>query len=87
MRTLARMIYYDCENIPFKAPRLDIVMEKEKVSMRLFRRKSRAVKNWHARALTIDLTKTKLTIVRKKTPKQVPAWVYKKYAPQYLPQN
>ena len=62
-------------------------MEKEKVSMRLFHRKSRAVKNWHARALTIDPNKTKLTIIHKKVPAQVPAWVYKKYAPQHLPQN
>ncbi len=69
--------------------RRDLALQwrKEKVSMRLFRRKSRAVKNWHARALTIDPNKTKLTIIRKKAPMQVPAWVYKKYAPQHLPQN
>lgn len=52
--------------------------------MGLFRRKSRAVKNWHAQALTIDPKKTKLTIISKKAPKKVPLWVYKKYAPQYL---
>jgi len=45
--------------------------------MELFRRKSRAVKNWHARALMIDPKKTKLTIISKKTPKKVPLWVYK----------
>jgi hypothetical protein len=81
------MTYYDCENIPFKAPRHAFAVEKEKASMKLFRRKSHAVKNWHARALTIDPNKTKITIIRKKAPKQVPMWVYKKYAPQYLATN
>jgi len=55
--------------------------------MRLFRRKDRAVKKWHARALMIDPNKTIITIVRTKTPKQVPLWVYKKYAPQQLSSN
>jgi hypothetical protein len=55
--------------------------------MRLFRRKSRAVKNWHARALTIDPKKTKITIIGKNVAKQVPVWVYKKYAPQHLAAN
>jgi hypothetical protein len=55
--------------------------------MKLFRRKSHAVKNWHARAMTIDPNKTKITIIRKKAPKQIPMWVYKKYAPQYLATN
>jgi hypothetical protein len=59
-------------------------MNKEKVSMRLFRRKGRAVKNWHSRALMIDPKKTKLTLVSKKATKQVPPWVYKKYVPQQL---
>jgi hypothetical protein len=62
-------------------------MEKEKVSMKLFRRKDRAVKKWHARALMIDPNKTRITIVKTKTPKQVPIWVYKKYAPQQLSSN
>jgi hypothetical protein len=62
-------------------------MGKEKVSMRLFRRKDCAVKNWHARALMIDPNKTRITIVRTKTAKPVPLWVYKKYAPQQLPSN
>jgi len=53
--------------------------------MRLFRKKSRAVKNWHARALMIDPNKTRITIVRTKKGKQLPLWVYKKYAPQQLP--
>jgi hypothetical protein len=78
------MIYYDCENIPFKARCLDVAMEKEKVSMKLFHRKGRAVKNWHSRALTIDPKKTKLTLISKKATKQVPAWVYKKYVSQQL---
>jgi hypothetical protein len=55
--------------------------------MRLFRRKSHSVKNWHARAMTIDPKKTKITIVSKHKPKQVPVWVYKKYAPQCLATN
>ncbi len=59
-------------------------MEKEKASMRLFRRKRNAVKNWHARALMIDPNKTRITIVKTKTAKHVPLWVYKKYAPQQL---
>ena len=54
--------------------------------MRLFHRKRHAVKNWHARAMLIDPKKTKITIICKKAPKQVPAWVYKKYAlPQISP--
>jgi hypothetical protein len=63
------------------------MMEKEKVSMRLFRRKRRAVKNWHSRALTIDPKKTKLTLVSKKATKRVPPWVYRKYVPQSLSSN
>jgi hypothetical protein len=59
-------------------------MDKEKVSVRFFRRKGRAVKNWHSRALMIDPKKTKLTLVSKKATKQVPPWVYKKYLPQQL---
>jgi hypothetical protein len=59
----------------------------EKASMRLFRRKRRAVKNWHARALIIDPNKTRITIVKTKTEKQIPLWVYRKYAPQQLPVN
>ena len=62
-------------------------MEKEKASMRLFRRKRHAVKNWHSRALIIDPKKTKLTLISKKATRQVPAWVYKKYVPQQLASN
>ena len=62
-------------------------MEKEKASMRLFRRKGAAVKNWHARALIIDPKKTKLTLIRTSGGKHVPAWVYKKFAPQRLATN
>jgi hypothetical protein len=58
--------------------------EKEKASMRLFRRKGRAVKNWHTRALMINPNKTRITIVKTKKEKQVPLWVYRKYAPQQL---
>jgi hypothetical protein len=52
--------------------------------MRLFNRKGRAVKNWHARALIIDPKKTKLTLIRTHKAKQLPSWVYRKYAPQQL---
>ena len=52
--------------------------------MRLFSRKGRAVKNWHARALIIDPKKTKLTLIRTHESKQLPIWVYRKYAPQQL---
>jgi hypothetical protein len=62
-------------------------MDKEKASMRFFRRKGRAVKNWHARALLIDPKKTKLTIISEKATKQIPAWVYKKYVPQHISAN
>jgi hypothetical protein len=55
--------------------------------MRLFSRKGRAVKNWHARALLIDPNKTKLTLIKTHAVKQVPLWVYKKYAPQQLAIN
>jgi hypothetical protein len=50
--------------------------------MRLFSRKGHAVKNWHARALMIDPKKTKLTLIRTHEGKQLPLWVYRKYAPQ-----
>ena len=52
--------------------------------MRLFNRKGRAVKNWHSRALIIDPKKTKLTLIRTHKAKQLPLWVYRKYAPQQL---
>jgi hypothetical protein len=52
--------------------------------MRLFNRKGRAVKNWHSRALIIDPKKTKLTLIRTHKAKQLPSWVYRKYAPQQL---
>ena len=32
--------------------------------LKFFNRKGRAVKNWHSRAMLIDLRKTKLTILR-----------------------
>jgi hypothetical protein len=52
--------------------------------MRLFNRKGRAVKNWHSRALIIDPKKTKLTLIRTHKAKQLPSWVYRKYAPKQL---
>jgi hypothetical protein len=52
--------------------------------MKFFRRKGRAVKNWHERAMLINPSTTRITIVKSKTEKQIPLWVYKKYAPQQL---
>jgi hypothetical protein len=69
-------------------PQFSIATEKgERLLMRLFSRKGRAVKNWHARALLIDPNKTKLTLIKTHAVKQVPLWVYKKYAPQQLAIN
>jgi hypothetical protein len=66
-------------------PQLNIATEKgERLLMRLFSKKGHAVKNWHTRALLIDLKKTKLTLIKTQEVKQVPLWVYKKYAPQQL---
>jgi hypothetical protein len=36
--------------------------------LRFFARKSKAVKNWHSRALLIDLRKTKLIIINMEEP-------------------
>jgi len=55
--------------------------------MRLFRRKGHAVKKWHARALIIDPNKTRITIIKTKKEKQIPLWVYRKYAPEQVPQQ
>jgi len=47
--------------------------------MRLFSKKGRAVKNWHARALLIDLRRTRLTLISTSHVKHVPPWAYKKF--------
>ncbi len=47
--------------------------------MRFFRKKGRAVKNWHARALLIDPKRTKLTLISTSDVAHVPPWVYKKF--------
>ena len=47
--------------------------------MKFFSRKSRAVKNWHARAMMIDPKKTKLVFLGNEGIKHVPPWVYKKF--------
>ena len=63
----------------------NIATEKgERLLMRLFSKKGHAVKNWHTRALLIDPKKTKLTLIRTHKAKQLPSWVYRKYAPQQL---
>jgi len=45
---------------------------KEKASVGPFRRKRRAVKNWHAQALMVDPNKTRIITVKTKTVKQIP---------------
>ena len=51
-------------------------------TVKFFSRKSRAVKNWHARAMMIDPKKTKLVFLGNEDLKHVPPWVYKKFTPQ-----
>lgn len=34
--------------------------------MKFFQRKNKAIKKWHSRAMIIDLSKTKVTIIRKR---------------------
>jgi hypothetical protein len=80
------MIYCDCENIAFKLYSAS-QCKGERFQMRLFSRKGRAVKNWHERALMIDLKKTKLTIVNTSKSKQLPPWVYRKFVPQQSAPN
>ena len=48
--------------------------------MKLFHRKSKAVKKWRSRAWSIDPNKTNLTFEVKaiKLSQHVPPWVYKK---------
>jgi len=48
--------------------------------MKLFSRKNRSVKNWHARARMIDPKKTKLILTGNEEFKHVPFWVYKEFA-------
>jgi hypothetical protein len=47
--------------------------------VKLFSRKSKAVKKWHSRALLIDPKKTKLILLGNDEVKSVPPWVYKKF--------
>jgi len=43
--------------------------------MRFFTRKSKAVKNWHSRAMIIDLSKTKVIIINTEAlDNHVPPW-------------
>ena len=51
-------------------------------TVKFFSKKSRAVKNWHARAMMIDPKKTKLVFLGNEDLKHVPPWVYKKFTPQ-----
>jgi hypothetical protein len=62
-------------------------MQRRRFQMWLFSRKGRAIKNWHERALMIDLKKTKLTIVNTHQSKQLPSWVYRKFVPQQSASN
>jgi hypothetical protein len=47
--------------------------------MRFFTRKSKAVKNWHSRAMIIDLSKTKVTFINTNAPdERLPPWMQEK---------
>jgi hypothetical protein len=47
--------------------------------MRFFTRKSKAIKNWHSRAMTIDLSKTTVTFINTEEPDDhCPPWMRKK---------
>ena len=49
------------------------------ITVKFFSRKSRAIRNWHARAMMIDPKKTKLVFLGNEDLKHVPPWVYKKF--------
>jgi len=46
--------------------------------MKFFGRKYKARKKWHSKAMVIDLSKTKVTLIKIKGSKHVPPWIYKK---------
>lgn len=62
--------------------RLYLRRRQEKIHVRFFSRKSRALKNWHTRAMLIDPKKTKIILLGNEEIKRVPPWVYKKFAAQ-----
>jgi hypothetical protein len=77
--------YYDWENIPFKAlRRFEGNGEGEGFNETLPQKRTRSKKLAYTRALMINPNKTRITIVKTKKEKQVPLWVYRKYAPQQL---
>ena len=46
--------------------------------MRFLSRKRKAVKNWHSRAMIIDLSKTKVTFINTNAPENdLPPWIQK----------
>jgi hypothetical protein len=53
--------------------------EKEK-ALKLFHKRGQAARKWHDRALTIDFSKTKLTIMENTAEaKKAPDWAYEKF--------
>jgi len=43
--------------------------------MRFFTKKSKAIKNWHSRAMVIDLSKTKVIMINKTNlDNNIPTW-------------
>lgn len=48
-------------------------------TVKFLSRKSRAVRNWHARAMMIDPKKTKLVFLGNEEIRNVPSWVYKEF--------
>lgn len=57
--------------------------------MKLFSRKSKAVKKWRSRAWSIDPNKTNLTIVvkKEKLSQHIPPWTYKKWLSSQITQK
>jgi hypothetical protein len=51
----------------------------DQVTVKFFSRKSRAIRNWHNRAMMIDPKKTKLVFLGNEEIKNVPSWVYKEF--------
>ena len=74
------LIYYDTETLLLKL-QATLLNSKEKAEMlSLFKKKNRAIKKWRSRAWSIDPKKTRLTILKAKTPRRhVPPWIYKKH--------
>ena len=56
-----------------------LVGKGDQFTVKFFSRKSRAIRNWHARAMMIDPKKTKLVFLGNEEIRNVPSWVYKEF--------